>query len=51
MTSIEDMVDDILEDGECNLKVYAIGSALYIQESGNYDAWIEGDAVTLGEWE
>jgi len=26
MTSIEDMVDEILEDGECNLKVYAIGS-------------------------
>lgn len=51
MTSIEDLVDDILEDGESNLKVYAIGSALYMQDSGNFDAWIEGEAVTLGEWE
>jgi hypothetical protein len=51
MTSIDDMVDEILEDGEANIKMYAIGSALYIQETGNYDAWIEGDAVTLGDWQ
>jgi hypothetical protein len=51
MTSIDDMVDDILQDGNDNIKMYAIGSALYIQETGNYDAWIEGDAVTLGDWQ
>jgi len=51
MTSIEDLVDDILEDRENNLKVYAIGSSLYMQDSGNFEAWIEGEAVTLGEWE
>jgi len=51
MTSIEDMVDNILEDTETNIKVYAMGEGLYMQESGNYDAWIEGDAVTLGEWQ
>jgi hypothetical protein len=51
MTSIEDMVDDILEDGDNNLKVYAIGSSLYMQDSSNFDAWLEGDAVTLGEWQ
>jgi len=51
MTSIEDLVDDILEDGASNLKVYAIGSSLYMQDSSNYEAWIEGDAVTLGEWQ
>lgn len=50
MTSIDEMVDDILEDGEANIKVYAIGKSLYMQDSGNYDAWMEGDAVTLGEW-
>ena len=51
MTSIDEMVDDILEDGETNIKVYAMGSSLYIQETGNYDAWMEGDAVTLGDWQ
>ena len=51
MTSIDEMVDDILEDGETNIKVYAMGSSLYIQETGNYDAWIEGEAVTLGDWQ
>jgi len=50
MTTIDDMVDDILEDSEANIRLYQIGSSLYMQDSGNFDAWIEGDAVTLGEW-
>jgi len=51
MTSIDDMVDDILQDSENNLRLYAIGSSLYMQDSSNYEAWIEGQAVTLGDWQ
>jgi len=50
MTRIEDMVDDILEEHGQELTGYAVGSCLFIRASDNADAWIEGKAVTLGDW-
>jgi len=50
MTRIEDMVDDILEKHGQELTGYAVGSWLLIRASDNADAWIEGEAVTLGDW-
>jgi hypothetical protein len=51
MTRIEDMVDDILEENGQELTGYAVGSCLYLRASDNPDAWVEGEAVTLGEWQ
>jgi len=50
MTRIEDMVDDILEQHGQELTGYAVGSCLFIRASDNPDAWIEGEAVHLGDW-
>jgi len=50
MTDISDMVDDILEDSPQDLRGYAIGDCLYVQQAGHPDAWIEGKAVNLGDW-
>ena len=29
---------------------YAVGHCLYLQEKHNMRAWIEGEAVHLGDW-
>jgi len=51
MSKIEDMVDDIMKDYDQELTGYSVGSCLYLRASGNPDAWIEGNAVHLGEWQ
>jgi len=51
MTRIEDMVDDILKKHGQELTGYSVGSCLYLRASDNPDAWVEGEAVTLGEWQ
>ena len=51
MSKIEDMVDDIMKEYDQELTGYSVGSCLYLRASGNPDAWIEGYAVHLGEWQ
>jgi len=51
MSRIEDMVDDIMNEYNQELTGYAVGSCLYLRASDNPEAWIEGEAVTLGEWQ
>jgi len=51
MSDITDMVDEILQDQPQRLRGYVVGDCLYMQQSGNRRAWIEGKAVNLGDWQ
>ena len=51
MSDIDDMIGDILQLRLQELTGYAVGDCLYLRRSGNPDAWIEGKAVHLGDWE
>jgi hypothetical protein len=46
---IERFGDTVLDQGE--LTGYQVGDSLYLQDPDNFDAWIEGKAVNLGDAE
>jgi hypothetical protein len=51
MSDISDMVDKMLADNPPRLRGYVVGDCLYLEESGNDQAWIEGKSVHCGDWQ
>ena len=46
---IERFDQDIERIDSGDLTGYAMGTCLYLQDETNMDAWIEGEAVNLGD--